>query len=105
MRKIKSITPKEAIELLESKYHIEGQIDDVLENLATRQTAVEALKKQIPQKINEVYQARIEDIPGKCIIAGDCPVCGSPVPIKHWYCWSCGQRVKFSENKVFGRCK
>nr|DAP98242.1 MAG TPA: PROTEIN/RNA Complex, archaeal, ribosomal, 50S, protein.0A [Caudoviricetes sp.] len=58
---------------------------------------IDALKKQIPQKVNEVYQARIVDIPGKCISAGDCPVCGSPVPTKHWYCWSCGQRIKWPE--------
>lgn len=58
---------------------------------------IKALKKQIPLNVNEIYQARIEDIPGKCILAGDCPVCGSPVPVKHWYCWSCGQRLKFPE--------
>lgn len=41
---------------------------------------IEALKKQIPQEVNDVYQAKIEDIPGKCILAGDCPVCGRQYP-------------------------
>ncbi len=36
MREMKIVTPKEAVELLESKYHMEGQIDNVLECLAIR---------------------------------------------------------------------
>lgn len=72
--------------------------EHILLAVAHSRNCIESLKKQIPQKINEVYQARIEDMPGKYILSGNCPVCGSPVPKKHWYCWSCGQRLKFPDN-------
>ena len=84
---MKTVTPKEAVELLESKYHMEGQIDNVLESLAVRHTAVEALKKQIsqsPRILSQFY---------------GCPNCGSIRSIrqKHNYCHDCGQALNWED--------
>ncbi len=97
MREMKIVTPKEAVELLESKYHMEGQIDNVLECLAIRNTAVEALKKQIPQKtIIKIFE---EDVNvGRVIFkAGTkvhhCPECLSVVTGSQVFCSRCGQAL------------
>lgn len=97
MKKMKKVTPKEAIELLESKYHIEGQIDNVLESLAIRQAAVEALQKQIPQKT--IIRTFEEDMyVGRRIFkAGTkvhhCPECLSVVTGSQVFCSRCGQAL------------
>ena len=89
---MKAVTPKEAIELLESKYHIDGQIDNVLECLAIRHTAVEALKKQVPMKVEEIHVDEYS-----CPACGAENCCGDIGLIGDNYCPECGQAV-YQEN-------
>ena len=88
---LKYMTIEKAIELEQGRFFCNA--DETINTIS-----IHCMEKQIPMKIDEVYQARIEDMPGKYILSGNCPVCGSPVPKKHWYCWSCGQRLEWPEN-------
>lgn len=88
---LKYMTIEKAIELEQRRFFCNA--DETINTIA-----IHCMEKQIPMKIDEVYQARIEDIPGKYILSGNCPVCGSPVPKKYWYCWSCGQRLEWPDN-------
>lgn len=59
--------------------------------------AINVLKRQIPQEVRNIYPVEVKD-PGVYILTGNCPVCGSAVPAEHWYCWSCGQRLDWSQD-------
>lgn len=65
-----------------------------LENV---EAVISALQKQVPREVQNIYPAEITET-GLHILTGDCPVCGSPVPAEQWYCWSCGQRLDWSED-------
>lgn len=78
-----------ALRVLQEKYHIEGPIKAVLEELEARKVASALLEKDItPQKAestgyNEVYAEFFK-----------CPVCGGENIFKGSnYCPDCGQRV------------
>lgn len=64
-------------------------------------TIREAVKKQMPKEIGELYKSEIEELPGKFILSGNCPICGSAVHKKHVYCWNCGQRIKWPEDQHY----
>lgn len=61
------------------------------------EVAIEALKKQIPQKMKNTHWVQIKET-GACMRIGDCPVCGKPIPAEQIYCWSCGQRLDWSQD-------
>lgn len=88
---------QEAIEVLNTKYHIEGPIKDVCDEVEARVVAVEALEKQIP--INTKVIVREEDTRIGYIVfkAGTkvhyCPKCGAPAAGSHHYCCNCGQAL------------
>lgn len=80
---------KRAIEVLEQKYHIDGSIKVVCDELEARAVAVELLKHDIsPLKAestgyDEVYAEFFK-----------CPVCGGENAFKGSnYCPDCGQRI------------
>lgn len=61
------------------------------------QDADEALRKQIPQEVQNAYPTEVKET-GIHILTGDCPVCSAPVPAEQKYCWRCGQRLDWSQN-------
>ena len=63
--------------------------------VAHSRNCIEALEKQIPKAVHNIYPTEIEET-GTHILTGDCPVCGSPVPAEQRYCWSCGQRLEWT---------
>ena len=94
MNAMNELSPEEAVKLLESKYNLKGQMDDVLECLEIRRIALEALKKQIPKKVkNRKVLRNFQNEP--CAIRGDCPECGceSLLSTNTDYCICCGQKL------------
>ena len=85
MKKIKEVTPEEAVKLLESKYHMEGQIDNVLESLEIRHTAIKALKKQIANSHPSAADA-------DSVRCGNC-VNDIEMDDGYRYCPYCGQKL------------
>lgn len=92
------LTMKDSLKREKSMIFPQDFSEHTLRAVAHSKNCITALEKQIPKEISEIYQARIEEFPGKYILSGNCPVCGSAVPKKHWYCWSCGQRLIWPEN-------
>ncbi|CAK7016730.1 MAG: hypothetical protein ENTB_04994 [Enterocloster aldenensis] len=80
---------KRAVEVLEQKYHIDGPIKVVCEELEARTVAVELLKRDIsPLKAESIgYDEEYTEF-------FRCPVCGGENAFKGSnYCPDCGQRI------------
>ena len=92
------MTREEAIELLSNRYIVvsmHADKDDCIKNNAALDTAIEAIKKQVPMKPN-VYKEEYA-------VHYKCPKCGCMLTSKfdgvivdgmHYpYCYICGQRI------------
>lgn len=86
--------PEEAIEKLRYPELPDGL---VMVGLEARQEAIEALKKQIPMKPNNIKS--ILDFSGRYYTTkGNCPVCNREGLYKSdFYCNKCGQKLDWSE--------
>lgn len=78
---------QEALQVLQTKYHINGPIKQVCKELGAREVAVEALKKQIPMEITDVHVDEYY-----------CPACGSENNcdqgiVGDKFCPECGQAI------------
>lgn len=65
-----------------------------------RQEAIEALKKQIPKKVDNLSEIYMDFGTGKKIKVsayGDCPNCKYNINIASKYCTRCGQKLDWSE--------
>ena len=83
------MTPKEAIEILQSQLHLDCKADLAIKELRARIVAIEALEKQIPKK--PLNQSDEYDR-----TYGNCPCCGEMVvdyPDDFRVCSNCGQRL------------
>ena len=78
---------EKALQVLQTKYHIEGPIEVVAEELEARVAAVEALKTRIPMKtVKHNYDM------------ASCGRCGMVIRKKNrlscsYYCHRCGQAI------------
>lgn len=57
--------------------------------------AIDALEKQIPKKQVNVYAKYIPDK----LTGFKCPTCGSEITGTGYYCWNCGQHIKWDFGK------
>lgn len=80
------MTTKEAIKHLSHKIAYWKDFlnfaDDV--SIEALELAVRALQKQEPMKVREHYR---------------CPACGNDVVGSGYYCWNCGQHLKWKEKE------
>lgn len=88
------------IETGESALVVAGHLEEMMNGQypGDFRTIRESVKKQIPRETGELYKTELEELPGKYILSGNCPICGSAAPKKHRYCWNCGQRLKWPKN-------
>lgn len=88
---------KEALQILQSKFHIEGPIREVYKEVEAREVAVKALEKQIPVKTK--IKINDEDVKvGRIVFAKGtkvhyCPQCQSAVMGSEHFCRNCGQAL------------
>ena len=82
------MTESEAKAILERDLNCLKQNKALPDSIEAMQIAINALEKQIPQKISiEGYCGFVDYI---------CPVCGNDIDLnkKHNYCSNCGQRLE-----------
>ena len=82
------MTESEAKAILERDLNCLKQNKALPDSIESMQIAINALEKQIPQKISiEGYCGFVDYI---------CPVCGNDIDLnkKHNYCSNCGQRLE-----------
>ena len=90
------MTVEEAIEILNTKAHLDCKIEEAIDEMKARCVAIEALEKQIPKKV-------IFEDDGEVLL---CPRCGldlmgSITDPDHdpYYCFECGQALEWGEEE------
>lgn len=86
------MTEQKAIEILNTKLHLDCKIKEAIDEMEARCVAINALEKQIPKKV-----VNIDDFADYA----ECPSCGAiatdHLGCLYGWCRKCGQKLKRSE--------
>lgn len=106
------MTPKEAIEILQSQLHLDCKADLAIKELRARIVAIEALEKQVPKKpiiytdTRNLLDYNGNDYGVREVDVYDCPNCGFDISDKsvceeYEYkpscCPECGQKLNWED--------
>lgn len=90
-------TLQERIDLIEPDW---SHMPEIVEYQKALERAVQALKKQIPRKVDNLSEMYMDFGTGKKIKVGaygNCPNCKYNIDIVSKYCTICGQKLDWSE--------
>lgn len=90
-------TLQERIDLIEQDW---SHMPEIVEYQKALERAVQALKKQIPRKVDNLSEMYMDFGTGKKIKVGaygNCPNCKYNIDIVSKYCTRCGQKLDWSE--------
>lgn len=90
-------TLQERIDLIEQDW---SHMPEIVEYQKALERAVQALKKQIPRKVDNLSEIYMDFGTGKKIKVGaygNCPNCKYNIDIVSKYCTRCGQKLDWSE--------
>ena len=88
------MTEQEAIEILNTKAHLDCKIEEAIDEMKARCVAIEALEKQIPKK--PITKQLGSDIEVTCPVCNYCRIYMDSTKGNN-YCSECGQKLDWGE--------